>query len=147
MKTPIRYGIVLGVAVEIWTAIIIATGCHKDPVLLYLFFLVLPIEATVLVLAIKKTMAAGGSYPRKVATGLGASLVAGVIVFFGSAFLTTIVFPRYFDELRVAGTALLAKQGRSPAEIAAMLKANEPMYSPWTNALQGFVGTMVTGPP
>ncbi|HET9952435.1 MAG TPA: DUF4199 domain-containing protein [Candidatus Eisenbacteria bacterium] len=145
MGTIPKHGIVLGIVVEIWTAIVIAAGWHKDPLLLYLFFLVLPIQATILILAIREVSAAGAGYGRKVLTGLGVSLLGGAIILLGSVLLTTVVFPHYFDELRVAGEALLVKAGKTPEEVAAMMKANESMYSPWSSGIQGFVGTMATG--
>jgi hypothetical protein len=145
MNTILKHGLVLGIAVEIWTAIVIAAGWHKDPLLLYLFFLVLPIQATILILALREVSAAGGGYGLRVRTGLGVSLVGGVIILLGSALLTTVVFPHYFDELRVAGEALLVKAGKPPEEVASMMKANESMYSPWSSGIQGFVGTLATG--
>ena len=145
MNTTFKYGLALGIVVEIWTAIVIAAGWHKDPLLLYLFFLVLPIQATILILALREISVSGGGYGRKVRTGLGVSLIGGVIILFGSVLLTAVVFPHYFDELRVAGEALLVKAGKKPEEVATMMKANESMYSPWSSGIQGFVGTMATG--
>jgi len=145
MNRNLKYGLALGAAVEIWPAIVIAAGWHKDPLLLYFFFLVLPIQATILILALREVSAEGGGYGRKVGTGLGVSLVGGVVVFLGAAFLTSVVFPHYFDELRVAGAALLTKSGKNADEVAALMKANEGSYNAWSTALQGFVGTMVTG--
>ncbi|HSQ60653.1 MAG TPA: DUF4199 domain-containing protein [Acidobacteriota bacterium] len=145
MSVVLKYGIALGVLVEIWTAIVIGMGWHKDPALLLLFFVVIPIQITVLVMALKGTAAAGASYGKQVVTGFGISVVAGVLIALGSIVLTTVVFPEYFNELRTAGEAMLQKAGLPPEQVEAQLKANEGMYNPWQNALSGFLGATVTG--
>ncbi|HET7904826.1 MAG TPA: DUF4199 domain-containing protein [Candidatus Eisenbacteria bacterium] len=144
MNVILKYGIVLGILVEIWTAIVIGMGWHKDPALLLLFFVVIPIEITVLVMALKST-AAGAAYGKQFLTGFGIALVGGVLVALGSIVLTTVVFPNYFAEIRAAGEAMLQKAGLPAEQIEAQLKANEGMYNPWQNALSGFLGTSITG--
>ncbi|HEU4333675.1 MAG TPA: DUF4199 domain-containing protein [Candidatus Eisenbacteria bacterium] len=144
MNVILKYGIVLGILVEIWTAIVIAMGWHKDPALLLLFFVVIPIEITVLVMALKST-AASAEYGKQFLTGFGIALVGGVLVALGSIVLTTVVFPNYFAEIRAAGEAMLQKAGLPAEQIEAQLKANEGMYNPWQNALSGFLGTSITG--
>jgi hypothetical protein len=145
MKTVVRYGIILGVLVELWTVVMIATGWYKDPALLMLFFLVIPLQITILVVALRETAAAGAVYGKQVLNGIGISVIAGVIVFFGSAFLTTVVFPNYFAELKEMGAEMLAKAGRPAEEIESQMRVNAAMYDPWMNALQGLIGTVVTG--
>jgi len=144
MSTVLKAGIILGILVEIWTVVVVATGWHKDPALMALFFLVIPIQITVLVMALKQT-AADAIYAKQVVNGLLISLIGGVIIFVGSYLLTTVVFPSYFDELRVAGTEILTKAGKTPEEIVVEMKKNESMYDPLQNSLAGFFGTSVTG--
>ena len=145
MGVILKYGVVLGILVEIWTAIVIGMGWHKDPALLLLFFVVIPIEITVLVMALKGTAAAGATYGKQVLTGFGIALTGGVLVALGSIVLTTVVFPNYFAEIRAAGEAMLQKAGLPAEQVEAQLKANEGMYNPWQNALSGFLGTSITG--
>lgn len=144
MSTAIKAGIILGILVEIWTAIVIAAGWHKDPALIVVFFLVIPLQITVIVMALKRT-AAEATYGKQVLNGIVISAIAGGIVFVGSYLLTTVVFPNYFDEIRVAGTEILAKAGKSPEEIAVEMKKNESMYDPIQNSIAGLIGTDVTG--
>ncbi|MEK7348567.1 MAG: DUF4199 domain-containing protein [Candidatus Eisenbacteria bacterium] len=144
MRTTIKAGIILGILVEIWTVVVIAAGWHKDPALMAVFFLVIPIQITVIVMALKQT-AAEAPYAKQVLNGIAISLIAGAIIFAGSYLLTTAVFPTYFDELRVAGAEILTKAGKSPEEIAVELKKNESMYDPLQNSLAGLFGTSVTG--
>lgn len=144
MGTAIKAGIILGILVEIWTAVIIAAGWHKDPALMMVFFLVIPMQITVIVMALKRT-AAEATYAKQLVNGVVISAIAGGIIFVGSYLLTTLVFPTYFDELRVAGTEILTKAGKTPEEIAVEMKKNESMYNPIQNSLAGLIGTDVTG--
>ena len=96
-------------------------------------------------MALRETAAAGAVYGKQVLNGIGISVIAGVIVFFGSAFLTTVVFPNYFADLKEMGAEMLAKAGRPAEEIESQMRVNAAMYDPWMNALQGLVGTVVTG--
>ncbi len=145
MNTIIRYGVILGVLVEIWTAIMIATGWYRDPALLILFFLVIPIQITILIMALRETAAAGAVYGKQVLNGIAISLIAGVIVLGGSVFLTTVVFPNYFSDLKALGMEMLAKAGHSAEEIDAQIRVNKGLYDPWMNGVRGFVGTTVLG--
>ena len=144
MSTAIKAGLLLWILVELWTFIVIAAGWHKDPAMMMLFFVVIPIQITVIVMALKQT-AADSSYGKQLMNGLVLSSVAGAVVFVGSYVLTTSVFPHYFDEIRVAGSEMLAKAGKSPEEIAAEMKKTESMYEPIQNSMAGFIGTEVTG--
>lgn len=144
MGTAIKYGVILGALVEIWTAVVILAGWYRDPVLSLLFFLVIPLEIVLIVLALRRT-APESDYGGQITNGTLLSGVAGVIIVFGSLFLTTVAFPHYFAELREMAAQVLAKAGRTPAEIEAQMKSDEAMYNPWSNAILGFVGTVVTG--
>lgn len=144
MGTIIKAGVILGILVELWTVVVIAAGWHKDPTMMALFFLVIPIQITVIVMTLKQT-ASTTRFPGQVMNGFVLSSIAGAIVFVGSYLLTTVAFPHYFSELQAAGSDILAKAGKSPDEIAAEMKKNAGMYDPIWNSLSGFIGTEVTG--
>jgi hypothetical protein len=144
MGTAIRYGILLGVLVEIWTAVIIVTGWYRDPSLQLLFFLVIPLEIVLVVLALRAT-ASDADYGRQVTNGAVLSAVAGVIIVFGSILVTTVVFPHYYADLKAIAIDAMTRGGRSPEEIDAQMKASAAMYDPWSNGISGFVGTVATG--
>lgn len=144
MNSAVKAGILLGIVVEIWTAIVMVAGWHKDPALALVFLLVIPIQITIVIMALKGT-ASQASYGKQVLNGLVLSLVAAVIIVVGSYILTTVAFPNYFEELRAAGVDILTKAGRTPEQIASDMKSNEAMYDPVQNALMGGFGTVVTG--
>jgi len=144
MSTPVRAGVLLGVLVVAWMFVMGLTGWYKDPVLLSLFFLVIPLEIVVVVWALVRT-APTASYGTQVVNGLVLSLVAGVIVFCGSLVFTTVAFPNYFTELQGVQAGMLKAQGLSEADIRTQVEASAAMQTPLVNAVTGFAGTIVTG--
>lgn len=144
MSTAIKSGILLGLLVEIWTAVVILAGWHKDPAMMLVFFLVIPLQITIVILALRRTAGESG-YGRQVMNGLVLSIVAAVIIVLGSYVITTSVFPNYFDEIKTAGAEILAKAGRTPEQIAEEMRKNESMYDPMGNAMTGGIATVVTG--
>lgn len=144
MRTPIRAGILLGVLVAAWTFVMGFSGWYKDPVLLNLFFLVIPLEIGIVIWALRATAGDAG-YGRQVANGIVLSLVASAIVFCGSLLFTTVVFPHYFEELQAIQAQMLKTQGLSEADIKTQVEAAAAMQTPLMNAFSGVIGTVVTG--
>lgn len=144
MSNAVKSGILLGVLVEVWTAVVIVARWHVDPVLMNLFFLVIPLQIAILVMALRREAPVAG-YGGQVRNGLVLSLVAAAIVFAGSYLLTTSVFPNYFVEIKAAGEAMMAKAGRTPEEIEKSMAMNAAMYRPLDNSIAGAIGTTVTG--
>ena len=144
MNNSIGAGLVLGVLVVIWTAVVIAAGWHLDARTMWLFFMVIPIQILVMVLALRMH-AHTASYGRQVWNGFALSLMAAVVVFAGSYVLTTMVFPEYFPQIRAAAENMLQQLGRQPAEIAEEMQRNRSLYDPLANAMSGAVGTVLTG--
>ena len=145
MSPTIKTGLVLGFAVEVWTFIVIALGWHKDPIMLSLFYLVIFIQAGVLIWGLRMTAAAGKGYGAQVGAGTAMSAVGALIIFIGSYVIVTVVFPNYFTEVQEAGRIALGAQGLSEDAIQAQLDAMAPMQTPLVNALTGAVATVVTG--
>ena len=144
MSVTIRIGMLLGVLVTIWTYVMGFTGWYKDPVMVNVFFLVIPLEVVLLIWALSKTRA-DATYGQQVLNGLVFSLVAGVIIIVGSLVFTAVVFPTYFEDLKTAHAGILQQQGVPAAEIQRQVAASAAGQSPMLNALSGFLGTVVTG--
>ncbi len=144
MHNLVRAGLVLGILVEIWTAVVIGAGWHVDPRMMMMFFLVIPLQAVIVVMALRKE-APTSSYGKQVMNGVALSAVAATIIFVGSWLLTTVVFPNYFSEIRGAGEAMLARIGRTPEQIVEEMRKNASMYDPVQNAMTGAIATVVTG--
>jgi phosphoglycerol transferase MdoB-like AlkP superfamily enzyme len=144
MSVTVRAGLLLGVLVAFWTFVMGFTGWYKDPSMVNLFFLVIPLEISLLIWALLKTRA-DATYGRQVLNGLVFSLVAGVIIIAGSLLFTTVAFPSYFEDLKAAHAGILQKQGVPAADIQRQVDAAAAGQSPMMNAFSGFVGTVVTG--
>jgi len=139
-------GISLGLLVALWTFVMGFTGMYKDPSLAWLFVPVAAlIQVAVLVWALRVTAAQGRGYAGQVAAGLMISVVAAVIIFFGSILFTTVVFPNYFEEVRALGEQALRDAGRTEEEIRAMLAMQEKVQTPFLQAFFGVIGTVITG--
>ena len=144
MKHILRAGVVLGILCVAWMFVMGFTGWYKDPVMLNLFFLVIPLEIGIVIWALRKT-APGATWGGQIVNGLMLSLVASVIIFGGSLLFTTVAFPTYFSDIQAAQTEMMKTAGISEADIKTQMAAAAAMQTPFINALSGVVGTVVTG--
>ncbi len=145
MNTIVRAGVLLGVLVEVWTFVMGFTGWYKDPALLNLFWVVIPIQIGVLIWALRTTAAEGRAYGGQVAAGTVISLIGGVIIIVGSLIFTTLVFPNYFEDLAAIQEEMLRSAGTTEAEIKQMMEMTARTSTPMMQAIFGFIGTVVTG--
>jgi hypothetical protein len=144
MHPTLRYGLTLGFSVAAWTFVMGFTGWYKHPTLLFLFWLVIPLQIGILLWALRSTAPATG-YGRQVWNGISISLLASMIIYSASLFFTTVVFPHYFQELEALGRQMMAKQGLSAEQIEAAVRAQSAMQTPRASAMAGAIGTVVTG--
>jgi hypothetical protein len=121
------------------------TGWYKDPAMVNAFFLVIPLQIAVLWWALRKTAAEGRRFGGQLLAGLLISLVAGVIIFAGSYLFTTVLFPGYFDDVAAVSEQVYRSQGKSDAEIQALMESYRKGATPLMNSLTGLIGTVVTG--
>ena len=121
------------------------TGWYKDPARLNLFFMVVVIELAGLISGLRTTALEGRTYGGQVAAGTLISIVAGLVIFASSLLFTTVVFPEYFREVNATSRAMMAREGRTEAEIEKVLHDAAPMQTPVRNALVGFAGMFVVG--
>jgi hypothetical protein len=145
MNPILSAGVLIGLLCGAWTFVMGFTGWYKDPVLLYAFFLVIPIEVAGLVWGLRKTAARGRNYRAQILAGTMMAIVAGVIIMASSLVFTTLVFPAYFTDLEQVYRTVLQQQGKSEAEITAAIQANAASQTSMTQALNGFIGTLFTG--
>ena len=144
MPTTLRAGLILGFAVAAWTLVMGFTGWFKHPSLHHLFWLVIPLQIGILLWSLRSTAPTTG-YNRQVWNGVSSSLLGSMIIYGASLFFTTVLFPHYFQDMEVLGRQLMAKQGLSPAQIEAAIKAAAPMQTSRVSAMSGAIGTVVTG--
>ncbi len=144
MNPTLLAGLVLGLLVATWTFVMGFTGWYRDPSLLLLFWLVIPLQIGVLLWGLRKTAPQAG-YGRQVINGLSISVIASVIIFGSSLCFTTLVFPHYFQELEVLGRLKMAQAGLSPDRIDELVRLQAPWQKPLPTAFSGVFGTWVTG--
>lgn len=144
MPPTLRAGLILGFSVAAWTFVMGLTGWYKHPALFRLFWLVVPLQIGILLWALRGTARVDG-YGRQLWNGVSISLLASMIIFAASMLFTTVVFPKYFQELDALGRALMAKQGLSPEQIETAVRLQAPMQTPRASAMAGAIGTLATG--
>ncbi len=145
MNTTTKTGVVLGVAVEIWTLIVIAMGWHADMVMQAMFWVVILIQAGLLTWGLRLTAREGRTYGKQVVAGLVMSCIAAAIVFVGSFLIVTVAYPNYFAEIEAAGREAFLASGLSETEAEERVKAMAAFQTPLMNSLSGAVGTILTG--
>jgi hypothetical protein len=145
MNTITKAGALLGALVTAWTFVMGFTGWYKHPVLLNLFWVVMPIQIALLIWALRKTAAEGRRYGGQLAAGTLISLIGGVFIFFGSLAFTMLVFPNYFGELAAIQEEMLRIAGKSEAEIQRLMEMAARTSTPVIQAAFGLIGTVVTG--
>ncbi len=144
MNTTVKGGILIGVLCGVWTFVMGFTGWYKDPQMLSVFYVVILIQIGVLVWALRKT-ASEKPYGAQVGTGILMSVIAGVIIIPVSLLFTTVAYPHYFEELRVAQTQMFISAGMTETEAAAQVEMASQFQTPWYQAIFGFIGTLLTG--
>jgi hypothetical protein len=145
MNPILSTGIMIGVLCSVWTMVMGYSGLYKDPSLANLFFLVILIEIAGLVWGLRQTAREGRGYGGQILAGTMMAIVAGVIIIGSSLLFTTVLFPNYSQELEHMYRTTLEQQGKSEAEIAAAVQANAASWTPMSQAMSGFLGTLVTG--
>lgn len=138
-------GLLIGLLCAIWTFVIGYTGWYKDPSKAGAFFVVILIEIAGLIWGLKKTAAQGRTYSGQVVAGTLMAIVAGVVIIGASLLFTLVAFPEYFSELEAGYREMLRQQGKSDAEIASEVATWSAGQTPMTQAMNGFLGTFITG--
>jgi hypothetical protein len=138
-------GILIGVLCGLWTLVMGFTGWYKDPSHTSAFFLVIAIEVAGLIWGLRQTAAQGRTYSGQVVAGTLMSIIAGVIIIGASLIFTTVAFPEYFQEIAAVNRQLLQQQGKTESEIAAEIAAWSEAQTPLRQAINGFLGTFMTG--
>ena len=123
MNPILNTGLLIGALCAVWMFVYGFTGWYKDPALNRLFFLVIPIEIGGLIWGLRQTARQGRTYSAQIVAGTMMSVIAGVVIIAASLAFTMIVFP---DAMEV-------------------MRANDPSATPMSGALNGFIGTLVTG--
>lgn len=145
MPPILAAGLLIGVLCGAWTFVMGFTGWYKDPVMLNVFFVVILFEIGGLVWGLRKTALEGRTYGGQIVAGTQMTVIAGLIIMACSLVFTMAVFPNYFTDLQDAYREILRRQGKTEAEIARAVSESMAGQTPMGQAVQGFVGTLITG--
>jgi len=145
MNPILSAGILIGVLCGVWTFVMGFTGWYKDPVMMRAFFVVILFEIGGLIWGLRRTAAEGRTYSGQVVAGSLISIVAGAIIICSSLLFTTVAYPDYFKELEAAYRQTLLQQGKTEAETSELVRTALEGATPMGQAMQGFIGTLVTG--
>lgn len=145
MNPILSAGILIGVLCGVWTFVMGFTGWYKDPVMMRAFFVVILFEIGGLIWGLRRTAAEGRTYSGQVVAGTLISIVAGVIIICSSLLFTTVAYPNYFKELEADYRQTLLQQGKTEAETNELVRTALEGTTPMGQAMQGFIGTLVTG--
>jgi hypothetical protein len=145
MNPTLAAGLLIGVLCGVWTFVMGFTGWYKDPTMAAAFFVVILIQIGGLIWGLKQTAAQGRSYSGQVVAGTAMSMIAGLVIVASSLLFTTVFFPDYFTELGAVYRDMLQQQGKTESEIAAEMTAWSTNQTPMRQAMNGFIGTFVTG--
>ena len=145
MKNSVIAGIVLGVTIAVWTLIFGFTGMYKSIAGAIAFIPVaIAINVGVVVWGLMKTRKEGRGYGGQVAAGLVIGIVGAILIFFNSMLFTQVLFPTYFDDIRVMQGDLLRAAGQSEEAVEEALRVTAESQTPMRQALGGAIPTVVT---
>jgi hypothetical protein len=116
-------GAFIGVACAVWMFVYGFTGWYRDPSMAWTFFAVIPIEIAGLVYGLRQTAREGRAYAGQIVAGTLMAIVGGVIIIVASLVFVLVVFP----------------------DALVNLQAADPSVTPMSQALGGFLGTLITG--
>lgn len=123
MNAILKTGLLIGVLCAIWMFVFGFAGWYKDPAMANLFFFVIVIEVAGLVWGLRQTAREGRAYSGQVVAGTMMTIVAGVVIVGASLVFTALVFRDALDVMRLS----------------------DPSATHMSGAMNGFIGTLVTG--
>ena len=145
MNPILSAGLTIGVLCGIWMFITGFAGWYKDPVMANAFYLVIALEFQGLMWGLRRTAGEGRTYGGQIVAGTLMAVIAGVIIAISSLVFTMAAFPDYFQAREAMQQQRLHAQGKSDSEIALALSDKQASLTPMSEAMDGFVVTLVTG--
>lgn len=145
-KKILNPGIVLGVAVMLFSVVTLVLGWYKNPSFGGPSIAILiAIEAGVLVWGLRGTAQDGRGYGGQVVAGVSIAVIGAVIIFAGSLILTPMLAPDYPEFAEAQMIEQLVAQGNSDEEIETIVGATTWMRTPWFGAILSAIMTVLTG--
>jgi hypothetical protein len=145
MNPILSTGLTIGVLCGIWMFVTGFAGWYKDPVMANAFYLIVAIEIQGLMWGLRKTAVEGRTYGGQIVAGTLMAVIAGVVIVISSLVFTMVAFPDYFQARETMERQTLRAHGKTESEIVLALSDKQASLTPMSEAMDGFVGTLVTG--
>ena len=123
MNPILKTGMLIGGLCATWMFVFGFAGWYRNPAMAWTFFAVVLIEIGGLVWGLRQTAREGRTYAGQIVAGTMMAVIAGVIIIVASLLFTMVAFPDALD----------------------ILRATDPAVTPMSQALGGFLGTLITG--
>lgn len=142
MKTPILWGVVLGVVVGATGFVFAGLGLHTNPTMATVFVgIAILVNVVFVIVGLRQTAHAG--WGRQVINGLVLGLVGAAVIFASSWVMTVVVFPDYYDQMAMGYVEFFTRAGLSAEQIETQMQAIREV-TPAQSAGSGAVGTIIT---
>ena len=142
MQAPIKWGLILGIAIAIQTVVFAAAGWHAQYNMAWVWLAIaIALNAAAVVLCLRDT-AHERTWGGQLQAGLTVGVIASVLVFVSTWVVTGFIYPDYYQEMADGYRATLMEMDMSQAEVdqsVAALAGTSPVRS----GVEGVVGTMV----
>jgi hypothetical protein len=145
MRTTVKAGVVLAVAVAVLMFVNGFAGVYKNPSLGWVFpvFATL-IEIGVLIWALRQTAREGRGYGAQVGAGVLIAVIGGALII-PIAMIWAAMFPDWAQFAEAAMADGWADSGMSEEQIQQMIQSTKFMRTGLANGIFGFLATVVTG--
>lgn len=143
MNPPVRFGLILGIAVAALGYVVPIAGLHANSTMPTVFVLAAVVVNVVCVFLALRRTAADATWIGQVVNALIVGAIGAVLIFAGSWTMTTWVFPDYYAEYAAAMRETLTAAGLPADQVAAQMTVVEDT-TPAGSALSGAIGAIIT---
>ena len=143
MNPPVRFGLILGIAVAALGYVVPITGLHTNPIMPTVFVgAAVLVNVVCVVLALRQT-ATDATWAGQLVNALIVGGIGAVLIYGGSWTMTTWVFPEYYAEYAAAMRETLTAAGLPADQVSAQMAAVEGT-TPAGSAFSGAIGAIIT---
>ena len=143
MNPPVRFGLILGIAVAALGYVVPIAGLHTNPTMPNVFVVAAVVVNVVCVFLALRQTAADATWMGQVVNALIVGGTGAVLIFAGSWTMTTWVFPEYYAEYAAAMRETLSAADLPSDLVAAQMDAVEGA-TPAGSAFSGAIGAVIT---
>ncbi len=146
MPTAVRYGLILGGALVVYSLILFVTGLHMNQGLSYVSYVLIIGGLVMAMLDYRRGNQGFMSFGQGFRLGLLTSVVSSILSSIFSALYVGVINPGIKEEMLAKTREEMAKNPQMTEEAMDMaMKMSEKMFTPWALAGIGLVGGIIMG--